>query len=79
MHDLILMDIQLPEMNGHYATREIRKFNKTVVIIAQTAYARKEDRKKALEAGCNDYISKPIIQSLLTELVKKHCNKLVKN
>jgi PAS domain S-box-containing protein len=77
--DLILMDIQLPEMNGHYATREIRKFNKTVVIIAQTAYARKEDRAKALEAGCNDYISKPIIQNLLTELVKKHCNKLVKH
>ena len=75
--DLILMDIQLPEMNGHYATREIRKFNKTVVIIAQTVYARKEDREKALEAGCNDYISKPIIQTLLTQLVKKHCNKLI--
>jgi CheY-like chemotaxis protein len=47
-----------------------------VVIIAQTAYARKEDRAKALEAGCNDYISKPIIQTLLTQLVKKHFNNL---
>jgi len=73
--DLVLMDIQLPEMNGYFATREIRKFNKTVIIIAQTAYALKDDREKALEAGCDDYISKPISQALLKELVNKHFNK----
>jgi len=73
--DLVLMDIQLPEMNGYYATREIRKFNKTVVIIAQTAYALQDDRENAIEAGCNDYISKPISQALLHELVNKHFNK----
>jgi PAS domain S-box-containing protein len=73
--DLVLMDIQMPEMNGYYATREIRKFNKTVIIIAQTAYALEGDREKALEAGCNDYISKPISQVLLKELVNRHFNK----
>jgi len=73
--DLVLMDIQLPEMNGYFATQEIRKFNKTVIIIAQTAYALKDDREKALEAGCDDYISKPISQALLKELVKKYFNK----
>jgi len=73
--DLVLMDIQMPEMNGYYATREIRKFNKKVIIIAQTAHALKDDRQKALDAGCNDYISKPISQALLRELVNKHFNK----
>jgi signal transduction histidine kinase/CheY-like chemotaxis protein len=73
--DLILMDIQMPEMNGYYATREIRKFNEKVVIIAQTAYALKDDREKAIESGCNDYISKPISQAVLQDLVNKHFNK----
>ena len=70
--DLILMDIQMPEMNGYLITKEIRKFNKSVIIIAQTAYAFKDDREKALEAGCNDYISKPINKDLLKELVFKY-------
>ncbi|MEZ5195147.1 MAG: PAS domain S-box protein [Bacteroidales bacterium] len=58
--DLVLMDIKLPEMNGYDATRKIREFNKDIIIIAQTAYGLSDDRKKALDAGCNDYISKPI-------------------
>ena len=68
--DLVLMDIKMPEMNGYEATRQIRVFNKKVAIIAQTAYAMVGDREKAIEAGCNDYISKPINLALLIQKVK---------
>jgi len=57
--DLILMDIKMPVMDGLEATREIRKSNKDVVIIAQSAYALAGDREKTIAAGCNDYIAKP--------------------
>lgn len=70
--DLILMDIQLPGMNGYDATREIRKFNKNVIIFAQTAYGQSGDREKAIEAGCNDYVSKPIKREVLLEKMKKY-------
>ncbi|OYT12997.1 MAG: hypothetical protein B6I19_07485 [Bacteroidetes bacterium 4572_114] len=63
--DIVLMDIKMPVMNGYDAAREIRKFNKDLVIIAQTAYAQVGDREKALEAGCNDYITKPIKKEIL--------------
>ncbi|MDF1575578.1 MAG: response regulator [Bacteroidales bacterium] len=59
--DLVLMDIKMPDINGLEATSLIREFNPYVPIIAQTAYALTGDREKALEAGCNDYITKPII------------------
>jgi hypothetical protein len=73
--DLILMDIQMPEMNGYEATRQIRQFNKDVVIIAQTAYGLSGDRKKAIESGCNDYIAKPIIKGELLALIQKYFTK----
>ncbi|MDD4215789.1 MAG: response regulator [Bacteroidales bacterium] len=57
---LVLMDLKMPELDGFSATKEIRKFNATIPIIAQTAYAYKEDYDNAIAAGCNDYISKPI-------------------
>lgn len=73
--DLILMDIQMPEMNGYEATRHIRKFNKDVAIIRQTAYVLSGDHEKAIEAGCNDYISKPINKEELFEKIEKHLRK----
>ncbi|NWJ50161.1 MAG: response regulator [Bacteroidetes bacterium] len=72
--DLILMDIQMPEMNGYEATRGIRKFNKHVIIIAQTAFVLSGERELAIAAGCNDYISKPIKQASLIDVIKKHFN-----
>ena len=68
--DLILMDIKMPLMNGYDAAKEIRTFNKEVIIIAQTAYAMPGDREKALEAGCNDYISKPINKEVLISMIE---------
>jgi len=73
--DLVLMDIRMPVMDGYEATRRIRQFNKDVVIIAQTASASTGDRERAIEAGCNDYISKPLGQALLTGLILKQFEK----
>jgi CheY-like chemotaxis protein len=61
----------MPVMNGHEATRQIRQFNKEVVIIAQTAFGFTGDREKAIEAGCNDYIAKPINSNLLKEMIQR--------
>ena len=70
--DLILMDIHMPGMDGYETTRQIRSFNKEVIIIAQTAFALNGDREDAINAGCNNYISKPINRKELLELVSKH-------
>lgn len=70
--DLILMDIRMPEMDGYEATRQIRHFNDKVIIIAQTAYGLSGDREKAIEAGCNDHLSKPIRKDKLMEVVHKY-------
>jgi len=73
--DLVLMDIKMRGMDGYEATRQIREFNKDVVIIAQTAFTQKGDREKALEAGCNDYISKPIANEMMIVLIEKYFTK----
>jgi CheY-like chemotaxis protein len=72
--DLVFMDIKMPLMSGYEAAKKIRQFNNDVIIIAQTAFGLSDSRKKAIEAGCNDYISKPIIKSALIKLIKKHYN-----
>ncbi|RPI64406.1 MAG: response regulator [Ignavibacteriales bacterium] len=73
--DLVMMDIRMPDMGGYDATRQIRKFNKEVVIIAQTAHGLYGDREKAIEAGCNDYIAKPINKAELLLLIQKYFGK----
>ncbi|MFC2128244.1 PAS domain S-box protein [Bacteroidota bacterium] len=65
--DLVLMDIRMPDMNGLEATEEIKKFRPDLPILAQTAYAIRGDKEKAYEAGCDDYLSKPISPDLLIE------------
>lgn len=70
--DLVLMDIEMPEMNGYEAARQIRQFNNNVVIIAQTACALVGDREKAIKSGCTDYITKPIMKNELHALIKKY-------
>lgn len=68
--DLILMDIRMPVMNGLEATKEIRKLNNKVIVIAQTAHALQGDREKAIKAGCNEYIAKPVDRKELTEIIR---------
>jgi len=70
--DLILMDIKMPDLDGYEATRRIRQFNKGVIIVAQTAYGLTGDREKAIDAGCNEYIAKPINKTELLALIQKH-------
>ena len=74
-YDLILMDIQMPIMDGYEATRQIRKLpnpeTANIPIVAITANAFEEDRQKALEAGMNEHVSKPIDMERLLEVVKK--------
>lgn len=70
--NLVLMDINMPVLDGFKATLEIKKFNSNLPIIAQTAYAIAGDREKILEAGCDDYISKPINRKALVNVIEKH-------
>ena len=70
--DLILMDIKMPEMDGCEVTQEIRKYDNRIPIIAQTAYALDEERTKTLEAGCNTYITKPIVKKDLLKLIDSY-------
>ncbi|MFO7843465.1 MAG: response regulator [Bacteroidales bacterium] len=70
--DLILMDIQLPGISGEEATKQIRKFNKDIPIIAQTAHAMVKDKETYLASGCNDYLSKPILMTDLFDVLRKY-------
>ena len=73
--DLVLMDIRMPDLDGYSATRQIRQFNQDVIIIAQTAFGLTGDSEKAIEAGCNDHISKPINIEELRSVIQKYLGK----
>ena len=70
--DVIITDLKMPEMDGLEATRIIRKVSQEIPIIALTAFAFDDDRVKALEAGCNDYLTKPLSAPLLKETIAKY-------
>ena len=70
--DLILMDISLPVLDGYEATRQIRKILPSIPIIGLSAHAMEGHKQKAQEAGCNDYLTKPVNDSLLFEMLQRY-------
>ncbi|MBW7848178.1 MAG: response regulator [Bacteroidales bacterium] len=73
--DLVIMDIRLPKLNGLMTTREIRKRNSHLPIIAQTAFAMQSDQELCVKAGCNFFIAKPYRRSELLQAI----NSLIKS
>jgi YesN/AraC family two-component response regulator len=76
-YDLVLMDMQMPVMDGYTATAEIRKFEKArgaedTPIIALSAYALGEEIQKSLDAGCNEHLTKPIKKAKLMETIGRY-------
>ncbi|MDM8161253.1 response regulator [Labilibaculum sp. K2S] len=69
--DLVLMDMQMPVMNGYDATRNIKKINKNMPIIAQTAYHYGEAYEEIMAAGCDDFVSKPIDIGGLKDMIDR--------
>ena len=69
--DLVLMDLQMPEMNGYEATQILKKKYPHLPVVAQTAFAMSDDREKALAAGCDDYLAKPIKSKDLLTITEK--------
>ena len=70
--DLILMDISLPVMDGYEATRKIRETMKSIPIIGLSAHAMSGDDEKAKEAGCNDYLTKPLDSKVLFQIINQY-------
>ena len=75
-YDLILMDILMPNMNGLQATIALKQKGNPSPIIAQTAYAIENDRQKCLDAGCDDYITKPLNREKLYPVLSRFLNKV---
>ena len=72
--NLVLMDIQMPDMDGYSATQEIKKINSRVPVVAQTSFAMEGEKEKCLLVGCNDYLSKPLNLNELLLKIDKYIN-----
>ncbi len=72
--DMVFMDVQLPQMNGYEATRIIKSGHPKVPVVIQTAFAMREDKEKAYDAGCDDYIAKPLTVDTLKDKIDKFLN-----
>ena len=70
--NLVLMDIRLPAMNGLEATRAIKKVKPAQPVVMETAYAFPDDRERAFDAGCDDYLAKPISMEYLQKILKQY-------
>jgi len=75
--NIVLMDIQLPDIDGYEATQQILKLDPNAIVIAQTAYAAQTDKKRALDSGCKDYISKPLNRQKLLKLLDIYLTQLI--
>ncbi|MFO7446419.1 MAG: tetratricopeptide repeat protein [Ignavibacteriaceae bacterium] len=72
--DMVLMDIQMPGMDGYKATQEIKKINSKIPVIAQTSFAMEGEKEKCIMAGCDDYLSKPLNLNILFGTISRYFN-----
>ena len=70
--NLVLMDIQLPDTNGHILTQTMKNANPKLIVIAQTAYTTPEDKNACITAGCNDFLEKPIHPRIFFNTISKY-------
>jgi CheY-like chemotaxis protein len=73
--DLVLMDMQMPEMDGYEATRQLRGAGYRGIIVALTAHAMAGDRAKCVAVGCDEYISKPVTRKRLVAKIQRICER----
>ena len=71
LFDIVLMDVKMPLMNGYEATKIIKKYKPEIPIIIQTAYAMQNEKEKGFDAGCDEYLEKPIKQDRLLLTINK--------
>ncbi len=70
--DMLLLDIKMPNVNGIEVIKEIRTYNKELIIIIQTAYYATDFEKEAMEAGCNEFLNKPVSKTILINTINKY-------
>jgi len=75
-YDIVFMDLKMPVMDGYEAARQIKILNPSIPVIAQTAYALSNDEEKALQAGCDDFITKPYKGEQIFNLINKWVKKV---